>query len=132
MPISMLAESPENVALHDRRARQVAHDKLADKLVRLGAMAGLTAGQVSVASRERAIGAHREPATNAERLEAFELACQLETALPALSGTALCTAVQLLIFLLDPAGQAGLREQLRQARALVGRWAQPFAAGGHS
>jgi hypothetical protein len=121
-----LAQTPEEIARQDRRARQVAYDKLAAKLVQLGALAGLTVGQVNVASRERAIGAHREPATNAERLEAFELASQLEGALPELSGTALCTAVQLLIFLLDPAGQARLRGHLRQARALVAEWVKAW------
>lgn len=125
-PESLPAQTSEEVARLDRRARQVAHDKLAAKLVGLGALAGLTPPQVNVASRERAVAAHREPATNGERLEAFELASQLEAALPELAGTALCTAAQLVMFLLDPAGQARLRSDLRQARALVAEWAKSW------
>lgn len=104
----------------DRRAAQAAHDKLDHKLQQLGALLGLTAMQVNRASLERGGNAYRNPASNSQRVEAYELALRLEASLPDHAGTALHTRAQLVMFLLDPAGCDRLTEDLRLAREVLG------------
>lgn len=100
----------------DSRAATAAHDKLEAKLQQFGKLIGLNPTQVTQASLERGGDAFRNPASNSQRVEAYELAAQLEASLPDHAGTSFFTRVQLVMFLLDPAGCDRLTEDLRLAR----------------
>lgn len=104
----------------DTKAATAAHDKLKAKLQQLGKMIALTPIQVTQASLERGGDAFRDPASNSQRAEAYELAARLEASLPDHAGTALHTRTELVMFLLDPAGCDRLTADLRLARYVLG------------
>lgn len=117
--VTSLDPTGQQLRRQERRATQQAHDRLHAKLQQLGLLVGLTSGQVNVGSRERGVQAHRNPASNAARHEAYELAARLEATLPDHAGTALAHRAQLVMVLLDPPGADRLAEHLSQARALL-------------
>lgn len=104
----------------DFLAAIAAHDKLDAKLQQYGRLLGQTPMQVTQGSLERGGDSFRNPASNAQRVEAYELATCLEASLPDHAGTSFQVRARLIMVLLDPAGCDQLTSELRKARYVLG------------